>query len=311
MATPSRIRREGQVKETPPNTKSPPGFSSRRSPASCSWTPTPPTQQSELAAGAGPLGTHLRRGRHLCPASCPRRRPQQLDPLPGSHLRCQSQTVRPRPPRCCWGRISPPHLEVKRTQVTPWDQHPEVLRVRASDVRVARVTGRRGEERSGNQRSSTSARTDVAQAPWIPSHHWAPPMPSPAGTSPPGYRTSRPLPTPGPPSRPVPPHVPGRGCVQGRGGLDSRIPPGRPWVTPAGPSRTCPQGRGLTPHAGGQRIDAIGHPVTGHSAQVTRPRLRSGAGDRVGRAATARREELPLLTAPNTGAQVRTWNSPQ
>lgn len=34
---------------------------------------------------------------------------------------------------------------------------------------------------------------------------------------------------PGPPSRPVLPHVPGRGCVQGRGGLGSRIPPGRPW----------------------------------------------------------------------------------
>ena len=99
-----------------------------------------------------------------------------------------------------------------------------------------------------------------------------------------------------------------------RGGAEGAwthgYPRGGPGVTPAGPSGTCPQGRGLTPHAGGQRTDAIGHPVTGHSTQVTRPRLQSGAGDRVGRAATAQREEPPLLTAPNTGAQVRTWNSP-
>lgn len=311
MATPSRIRREGQVKETPPNSKPPPGFSSRRSPASCSRTLTPPTQQSEVAAGAGRLGTHLCQGRRLCPAGCPRGRPWRLDPLPGSHLRCQSRTVRPRPPRCCWGRISPPRLEVKRTQVTPRDQHPEALRVRASDVRVARVTGRRGEERSGNRRSSTSARTDVAQAPWVPSHHWAPPMPSPAGTSPPGYRTSWPLPTQAHPPGPSCHTSLGEDACRAEGAWAHGYPRGGPGVTPAGPSGTCPQGLGLMPHAGGQRTDAIGHPVTGHSAQVTRPRLQSGAGDRVGRAATARREEPPLLTMPNTGAQVRTWNSPQ
>lgn len=276
MATPSRIRREGQVKETPPNSKSPPGFPARRLPASCSWTPTPPTQQSKVAAAVGRLGTHLRQGRRLCPAGCPRGRPWQLDPLPGSHLRCQSRTVRPRRPRCCWGRISPPRLEVKKTQVTPRDQHPEALTVRASDVRVARVTGRRGEERSGNQRSSTSARMDVAQAPWVPSHHWALPTPSPAGTSPPGYRTSRPLRTPGPPSRPAPPHVAGRGCVagRGRGGLDSRIPPGRPWgdtcravwdlSTGTRPDATC---WGAENRCHRSSRDRSQHP--GHKAQAT------------------------------------------